>query len=348
MGDNTRPLISIILPAFNEEAIIEHSIKTISDYLTSLKEKYDFEILIINDGSSDRTGEIAEYLAGEYQNLRVIHHPVNLNLGRALQTGFKNSCGEILVVLDIDLSYSVDHIEKLIDKQFETDADIVLASPYMKTGKVIKVPLFRAVLSRVVNRFMRFAAQEKYHTFTGMVRAYKAQFIKTLNLKTKDYEINPEIIYKAMILRARIEEIPAKLDWSFQNKIGKKRSSGMKIFRGFLSGLMSAFIFRPYVFYLTIGFILFLLALYIIIWIFYNTMQVMPTIDIDPQFIDDRFSIALGQVFNARPHAFVVGGFTLLVAIQFISLGLLSLQSKRYFEELFHINSSIYKSKFKD
>jgi glycosyltransferase involved in cell wall biosynthesis len=341
--NNQTPVISIIIPAYNEEAIIVKSIGIITEYLQSLKEKYSFEILIVNDGSRDNTAELANDLALKNNLVRVIHHPVNLNLGRALQTGFKNARGEILVVLDLDLSYSVDHIQRLIDKQIETDADVVIASCYMKGGKVSKVPFLRALLSRVVNRFMRFAAQENYHTFTGMVRAYKADFISNLNLKTKDYEINPEIIYKAMILRARIVEIPAHLDWTFQNLAGKKRTSGMNLTKGFFSGLMAGFIFRPYVFYLGIGFLLFLIALYMIVWIFINTFMIMPQIVMHPNFIDDRFSMAIGQVFKSSPHAFVVGGFTLLLSIQFISLGLLSLQNKRYYEELFHLNSSILK-----
>jgi len=342
MSDKIKiPFISIILPAFNEEAIIEKSLEIIIGYLRSLEGKYHWEILIVNDGSSDSTGTIADDLAKKYNQIRVIHHPVNLNLGRAIQTGFRNAHGDIIVVLDIDLSYSADHIGRLVEKQLETDADIVIASPYMKGGRVSNVPFRRALLSKCVNRFMRFAAQEKCNTFTGMVRAYKSSFIKNLNLKTKDYEINPEIIYKAMILRARIIEIPAHLDWSFQNSVGSKRTSAMKLFHGFFSGLMSGFIFRPYVFFITFGAVLLLIALYIIIWIFINTFQVMPQIVVDPQFIDDRFSMAIGQVFKARPHAFIVGGITLLLSIQILSLGFLSLQSKRYFEELFHINSSV-------
>jgi len=342
MSDKIKiPFISIILPAFNEEAIIEKSLEIIIGYLRSLEGKYHWEILIVNDGSSDATGTIADDLAKKYDQIRVIHHPVNLNLGRAIQTGFRNAHGDIIVVLDIDLSYSADHIGRLVEKQLETDADIVIASPYMKGGRVSNVPFRRALLSKCVNRFMRFAAQEKCNTFTGMVRAYKSSFIKNLNLKTKDYEINPEILYKAMILRARIIEIPAHLDWSFQNKVGSKRTSGMKLFHGFFSGLMSGFIFRPYVFFITFGAVLLLIALYIIVWIFINTFQVMPQIIVDPQFIDDRFSMAIGQVFKARPHAFIVGGITLLLSIQILSLGFLSLQSKRYFEELFHLNSSV-------
>jgi len=340
MIEKNKPFISIILPAYNEEAIIEKSLEIIMSYLKSKADKYDWEILIVDDGSTDKTGGIADSLAKENKLIRVIHHPVNMKLGRALQTGFKNSHGEIIVVLDLDLSYSVDHIERLIEKQIETDADIIIASPYMKNGKVSQVPFNRILLSRTVNRFMRFAAHAPFHTYTGMVRAYKSEFIKKLNLKTIDYEINPEIIYKALILRARIFEIPAHLDWSFQKQYGKNRTSGIQLTRSFLSGLMSGFIFNPYIFFISVGFILFLMALYIIIWILINTIQTMPNLRIDPVYFDDRFSQAMGYVFHKRPYAFFVGGITLVVAIQMLSLGFISLQNKRYFEELFHLNTS--------
>jgi hypothetical protein len=222
-------------------------------------------------------------------------------------------------------------------------ADIVVASPYMKGGKSTAVPFARLIMSRTVNRFMRFSAQEKLHTYTGMVRGYRTEFLKSLNLKTKNYEINPEILYKAMILRARIVEIPAHLDWTEQNKMGAKRSSGMQVLTTFYSGLMAGFIFRPYIFFLGFGFLLLLISLYVIGWIFINIFQIYPTIPLVPGYFDERFSKALGLVFQQRPHAFFIGGITLMLAIQVLSLGFLSLQSKRYFEEMFHINSSIFK-----
>ena len=337
------PLITILLPAYNEAAIIEKNIEKIRNHLISLENKYNWEIVIINDGSKDETGPIADKIAAGDERISVYHHPVNLNLGRALQTGFKLAKGACIVVIDIDLSYSADHIEKMADTLFETCADVVIASPYMKGGKVTAVPFMRAIMSRFVNRFMRMASQEKFYTFTGMVRAYNAKFIQTLNLKTKDYEINPEIIYKAMILRAIVIEIPAHLDWSELNKIKGQRTSSMRIIRGVFSGMMTGFIFRPYIFFMGLGSFLFLISLYIIVWLLIHTFTIMPELVIEPEFFDDRFSYAVSEVYEERPHAFFVGGFTLLLAIQFFSLGFLSLQSKRYFEELFHFNTNISK-----
>lgn len=176
-----------------------------------------------------------------------------------------------------------------------------------------------------------------------MVRAYKSDFIRNLNLKSLDYEINPEIIYKGIILRARIIEIPSHLDWSFQNKY-KKRTSAIHFARGILSGLMSAFILKPYFYFISTGLILFLIALYIIGWIIINTIRILPTIQIDQVYFDDRFSYAIGEVFLKHPHAFLVGGVILIISVTFLVSGLLSLQNKRYFEELFHQGTSIKKN----
>ncbi|MDD1443954.1 glycosyltransferase family 2 protein, partial [Dolichospermum sp. ST_sed3] len=315
----------------------------IKEYLENIASKYNWEILIINDGSKDKTAEIANDLADKINTVRVIHHPANLNLGRALQTGFCNSKGDIIVVLDIDLSYSVDNIEILADKLIKESADIVIASPYMKGGKVTAVPFFRRILSLWVNKFMRFSAQEKHYTFTGMVRAYKASFIKSVNLKTKDYEVNPEIMYKAMILRARIIEIPAHLDWTEQNKYVGKRSSSIRILRGFFSGIMAAFIFSPYLFFIGFGLILMSLSLYQLLWLLFDTIVDWGNLIAQDSAVDYPFSTSLGLQFEKNPQTFLVGGVTFLAAIQFMGLGFLSLQSKRYFEELFHLGTSLNK-----
>jgi len=341
MNSKDKLIISIIIPCYNEAAILQANISTIISYLESKNFEYQWEILIINDGSKDKTGEIADELVRQNDQIRVVHHPTNLNLGSALQTGFQNSKGNILVVMDIDLSYSVEHIGMMVEKLNQTSADIVIASPYMKGGKVTAVPFGRKIMSKWVNSFMRVFATSDIHTFTGMVRAYSSDFIKTLDLKTVDYEINPEIIYKGIILRAKMVEIPAHLDWTEQLKHSKSRQSSMRIMKGFFSGLMSTFIFRPYFFFLGIGTFLMILSLYELLWLFYDTL-----VDINQSFSNGSvtsFSISLAKQFSKNPQSFLVGGITFVTAIQFLSLGFLSLQSKRYFEEMFHLGITLKK-----
>jgi dolichol-phosphate mannosyltransferase len=343
MTDSKKPFVSVVTPCYNEEAIIEVNIKALCNYLETKNHKYDWEIVIINDGSKDNTAAIANELAKQNTKVRVIHHPTNLNLGNAIKTGFNNSYGEIIVILDIDLSYAEGHIETMVDRLVETNADIVMASPYMKGGKVTAVPFLRKIMSKGVNRFMSFAAQDKYYTFTGMVRAYRKEFVQSLNLKTRDYEINPEIVYKGMILRAKIVEIPAHLDWTEQNKFAGKRSSSLKVLRGFFSGLMSGFIFRPYIFFMVIGAFLMVLSLYELVWLLYDTLSDLAHTNTILPGSENSFSVSLAAQFKKNPQSFFVGGITFIIAIQFLSLGFLSLQNKRYFEELFHLGTASLK-----
>jgi glycosyltransferase involved in cell wall biosynthesis len=349
MANSFKYSISIVVPCYNEEAILLHNLEVIRDYLESEVEGYDWEILIINDGSKDSTGKIANEFAIANERVRVIHHPTNLNLGRALQTGFLNANGDIIIVLDVDLSYSTEYIRKLADKLVETEADIVIASPYMKGGKVVAVPFKRKIMSRWVNRFMRFAAQDKYYTFTGMVRAYRRTYIRSVNLKTKDYEINPEILYKSMILRAKIVEIPATLDWTEQMKYTGKRTSSLRIIRSTFSSLMSAFIFRPYIYFWIVGIALLLLSFYQLGWLLFYTLHDMSNFGVDKNYPGGPFSQSLALQFKKNPQSFVVGGITFIIAIQFFSVGFLSLQNKRYFEELFHLGTFLRRqSKFEE
>lgn len=338
------PFVSIITPAYNESSIIEENLQKICTYMKGLEERYCWELIVVNDGSKDDTGELADKFAGEHEQVRVVHHRVNRNLGGALQTGFEAAAGDYVIVLDIDLTYSEDHIEKLLSKIIETDADMVLASPYMKGGKNTAVPYFRLVLSKVVNWMMRIMSPTDIHTFTGMVRIYKKSFLRKLNLKSFTYSINPEIVFKALILRARIEEIPAHLDWSNQKNVG--RSSSIKIFNGILAGMMSGFIFRPYMFFMGIGLVLFLISFYIILWIFIHTFSILPEISMAAGNFEDRFGLAVAQVFNERPYSFMVGGISLIISFQFLGIGFLSLQNKRYFDELFHINTTLLEKQF--
>lgn len=339
-----RPLVSVILPVYNEEAIVEKNIGRLYAYLETLERQYSWEVLLVNDGSSDKTGTLVDALACIYPNLIVLHHITNRNLGHALRTGFQNAQGKYIIVLDIDFSYAPYHIGKLLSKIEEHDADMVIASPYMKGGKNTAVPRLRLLLSKTINYMMRKASGLNIYTFTGMVRAFKGDFLRTLNTKSSTFDINSEMIFKAYILRAKIVETPAHLDWSEQIKLGKTRTSSLRIFKGIFNGLVNSFIFRPYLFFWLLGITIFLISLYIIIWIFVNTYFQYPMAAELTDGLGNTFSLAVSMVYQERPYAFVVGGVTLIISIQIMGLGFISLQNKRYFDELFHLNSAILKA----
>jgi len=349
--EDKRPLVSIVLPAFNEEAIIERNLNVLSEYVKTLEDEYRWEFFIINDGSSDATGDLADAYAKDKDNVYVLHHMFNFRLGQALRTAFFNCRGDYIIVMDIDLSYSPDHIGRLLAKIRESRAKIVIASPYAKEGKVSNVPWHRKKLSIWANRFLCFAAtkdwfSDKLTNITGMVRGYDGEFLRRLNLTGMDVDIQPEIIFKAKILRAKIVEIPAHLNWISQkskDKQVKKRRSSIRILSSIMQNLLAGFILRPFMFFILPGFIVFLLSLYPIIWTVIHTVQEYKNLagaEADYYF---RLTAAVGAAFRSSPQAFIVGGITLMVAIQLISLGLLALQQKRYFDELFFLGSTIYK-----
>jgi glycosyltransferase involved in cell wall biosynthesis len=343
MADETRrPLLSVITPAYNESAMLAKNLATLCDHLDSLSDRYQYELLVVNDGSKDDTGAIAEAFSKDRPQVRVLHHVVNMNLGQALRTGFAHATGEYVVVLDVDLSYSPDHVERMVDHLRERRAHIVVASPYMDGGQTTQVPFLRLLLSRNANRYLAwFCQQSDLHTITGMVRAYDRRFLQRLDLRSQDVEINTEIIYKAMLLRGRIEEIPAHLDWSAQRQtVG--RLSSFRVLRGILTYTLGGFVFRPFAFFMLPGLLALAAATYILGWFGLHVWWEMANVTVGPDaFWDDRLSEAIRIVFEHRTHAFIVGGFCLLVGLQLMSLGVLSFQQKRYFEELFHLGSSL-------
>jgi glycosyltransferase involved in cell wall biosynthesis len=341
INSNT-PLVSIVIPGYNEASVISKNLEIVCNYMKSIEEQYSWELIFINDGSIDDTGSLAEIVQNKCPNVKVFHHHTNFNLGQALRYGFNNSSGKYIITFDADLSYSVDHIERLLSTIISTKAKIVIASPYMKGGKVSNVPIFRKFLSYWANQFLKWTATGNINTITGMVRAYDRIFLQSLNTKSMDMAINPEIIYKAQLLRAVIVEIPAHLNWGPINDHGKQRKSSLKIFWTILSFLFSGYIFRPFIFFILPGIFLSLISFYPIGWAFFHAFSFYKNMD-KSRFWFTNVSESISQAFTLSPQSFVIGGIALMVSIQLFSIGILSLQKKRYFEELFHLQTNIYK-----
>lgn len=338
-----KPLVSVVIPAYNEAQIIENNLIRVCEYMDSIRNEYDWELIVVNDGSTDKTGEIAAAFAKTRSNIRVLHHIVNFRLGQALRYAFNNCRGDYIVTLDLDMSYSPDHIIEMLKTIKNSKSKIVIASPYMDGGKVSGVPWFRKVMSIWANRFLSFTARGKLNTITGMVRAYDTRFLKGLDLKATDVDINHEIIYKAQLMGARIMEIPAHLDWSSQRSPGKNRKSNIRVLRSIFSCFISGFMFRPIAFFIGPGLILMLLSSYTLIWVFIHVVTQYQKLPSSLVGFDSRLSAAVGGAFQQSPHSFFVGSISLMLAIQLISLGILALQNKRYFEDLFHISTTLHR-----
>jgi len=206
-----KPLVSVMLPAYNEATIIEQNLARVHQYMSSMEHEFRWEMVIVNDGSQDKTGELAERFAARHDNVRVFHHLTNFGLGQALRLAALHCKGDYLLMLDMDLSYSPDHIARLLTRIRETRAEIVLTSPYMEGGQVSNVPWLRRTLSTWANRFLAASVQGHLSTLTSMVRVYDGPFLRSLNLRSMGMDVMPEILYKAKMLGARVRRLPGRM-----------------------------------------------------------------------------------------------------------------------------------------
>lgn len=331
------PLLSVVLPAFNEEALLEKNVTSIIAYLETLEDEFRWEVIIVNDGSRDATSEISNRLAEENSRVITVHHPRNFGLGQAMSYGFANTAGDYVITLDMDLSYDVEHIGQLARTIRDDGARMVLASPYMEGGTIRNVPFLRRNLSILGNRFLRYFAKGRFSTLTCMTRAYDGPFIRALNLRSMGMDAMPETVYKAMIMNASIDEIPAELDWAPQLAVGKTRRSSMRIFQHIVSTIFSGFIFRPFLYFIVPGLLFAAFSAYVNYWVFVHYFEALAQLRTSGQVTTVTGGLALA--YEQYPHTFVFGLMTAILAIQLIGLGVLSLQSKQYFEELFHLGS---------
>ena len=219
--------ISIVCPFYNEEQIIGDAINTLLQQLGKLE--LSWELIVVNDGSTDRSAKIAREIARSMGQLRVLSYVFNRGRGHALRTGIAQARGEIIITTEIDLSWGEDIVDRLENAMLEhPDVDIVIASPHLDGGGYKNVPFQRVFLSRFGNWVIRACMANAASMNTGMTRAYKRHVIRSLPLEEDGKELHLEVILKAKAFGYRFYEIPATLEWKeykHQDKRIKRKSS---------------------------------------------------------------------------------------------------------------------------
>ncbi|AEG61961.1 glycosyltransferase family 2 protein [Desulforamulus ruminis] len=197
--------VTVLAPAYNEEAVIEKFVRTVMDQLGGL---LSFDMLIVNDGSSDRTGEILLRLQQEYNNLAVVTHPVNQGLGAGLKTGFSHAKGDVVVTLDADLSQPPSLIPKMIE-EIKMGADVVIGSRYIQGGGMKGVPRWRMIISRLGNWLIRNSLDIRVKDCTSGLRAYRRGAVQDLGEIGSGFEVQLKILQQ--LVQVRFAEIPLNL-----------------------------------------------------------------------------------------------------------------------------------------
>ncbi len=259
-GNNIRtlsgssPHLSIVVPMYNEEENAPHVVEAIHSVIAPLG--VDWELVLVNDGSIDRTPEVLGELALHHPFVKVVSYTPNRGRGAALRRGFAASRGRIVISTDADLSYDPAlMIEMIRILEEDPEVDIVLASAYMPGGRVEGVPLTRHLVSRWGNRFLRGTLPKKLHTVTCVFRAYRRDVLTSMELESEGKEIHLEIVSKALSVGRRIQEIPAVL------RCRKQGKSKHRLARTSLTHILFSFMEKPMLFFGLLGVCLFLFGL---------------------------------------------------------------------------------------
>lgn len=330
---SAQPDLSIVIPCFNEESGIQQTAQRVCDHLDKNHGDVSYELLLINDGSTDSTRSVIGQISSSNPRVRSLHFKYNQGRGAAIKKGISSSLGGKLILLDADLSYDVDHITDILG-EFERDErlDIVVVSPYMKGGVVRGVPAFRLILSRAANWILASAFADGLSTVTCVVRGYRGDFIRSLPLYEDGKELHLEILRKASVLGARLVEIPGRLIW----RVGKgaRRKTSLKVVKAASRHFLYGVLMRPTQFFKYLSVLLLGLGLYevgMLLGVFLDFYQAMP---------DFWLGVwqGLAKTFNHSPHTVVIASVALILGFQTLSflviLQLLKLQQE---ETLRHV-----------
>jgi len=246
--------ISVVVPVFNESDNIPGSLIRMANALQMTGK--NFEIIAVDDGSTDSTCQKIKKQAAEDGRFRYEGYPKNAGRGKAIRTGIKAARGKYILTIDCDLSYSEEYLpvmyRLLIDNP---EIDMVIGSPYMSDGRTENVPFKRLAISRLGNMILSVAVRGKIKTLTGVLRGYKAETVKGLDLESDGKEIHLEILSKALAYGYKPLEFPAVL---------QTRQKGRSKFRfraTAFSHLLFSFFERPAILFGLTGMALILIGL---------------------------------------------------------------------------------------
>jgi undecaprenyl-phosphate 4-deoxy-4-formamido-L-arabinose transferase len=258
------PYISVLIPVLNEEESLQELHQRLYETLEGIKRTY--EIIYINDGSTDGTQMILEDIHNRYKNVKVIEFNRNYGQHMALFAGFQSSKGDIVITIDADLQNPPEEIPKLVQK-IEEGYEVV--GTYRKNRRD---SLFRRIPSFIVNKITSRIVGVKLKDYGCMLRAYRRNIIDYINMCTETSSFIPAL---ANIFAKKIIEIEVAHE---ERKRGTSKYSLFKLFR-LNFDLMTSFSLLPIQFFSMLGVVIALLGLLFAIFLFVRRLIVGPEVE---------------------------------------------------------------------
>ena len=207
------PLLSVVMPVFNERATVEEIISRV------LRVPIRTELIVVDDGSTDGTRDVLQTLQRE-RGFQLVLQPRNQGKGAALRRGFQDVTGDVVVIQDADLEYSPEEYPGLIELICQGRADVVYGSRFLGRHRVF---LFTHYLG---NRLLTLLTNVLYNTMlSDMETCYKVmrtEVLRSMTLKSNSFGIEPEITAKIFKRGYRVYEVPITYD-------GRSYDEGKKI-----------------------------------------------------------------------------------------------------------------------
>ncbi|XP_045184239.1 dolichol-phosphate mannosyltransferase subunit 1-like [Mercenaria mercenaria] len=230
---------SILLPTYNERENLPIIVWLIEKHLSKCDIKY--EIIIIDDGSPDKTLEVAEELQKIYGKEKIVLRPreKKLGLGTAYIHGIKHATGNFIIIMDADLSHHPKYIPEFVKKQKADSLDIVSGTRYSGNGGVYGWDLKRKIVSRGANYLTQILLRPGASDITGSFRLYRKEVLEKLvkACVSKGYVFQMEMIVRARQFGFTIGEVPI----SFVDRVyGESKLGGSEIVQ-FVKGLLYLF-----------------------------------------------------------------------------------------------------------
>ncbi|NLK20510.1 MAG: glycosyltransferase family 2 protein [Epulopiscium sp.] len=227
-----KPKVIIGLPAYNEE----NGLPEVLNKINILKNSIDnfLEVIVVDDGSTDKTKEILEEYEQRLNYIRPIYHELNKGLGAAINTLFSvvireaRDC-DFLVTMDADNTHNPNHIIDMVKKMDKEDLDLIIASRFTEGGREVGVPIIRKLYSRGAKYFFKsFFNIKNVNDYSSGFRIYKVGYLrKSMNLyngnlvTTNGFDCMAEILARFSKIGIRADEHPLILEYNLKDSKSK-------------------------------------------------------------------------------------------------------------------------------